>query len=143
VETTGPTPADRNERLVRAYFDAVWNEGNLSPFDTGVVSDDDVMHHQSDADYSAAALRMAWADWHRAFPDCANDIEDLIATDDRVVVRYRFSGTHEGEALGVPATGRRVETTGIAIFRVEDGTITEEWAVDDVDGLLRQLGAVA
>jgi steroid delta-isomerase-like uncharacterized protein len=134
--------AARNERLVRDCFAAVWNEGDLTAFDTDAVSDDYVLHHQSDADYPIAALRTAWADWYRAFPDLSNEIEDVIATEDRVVVRYRFSGTHEAPALGVPATGRRVVTAGIVIFRVADGRIAEGWAVDDVFGLLRQLGAI-
>lgn len=132
---------DRNERLVREYFQAVWNEGDLEPFDSGVVSEDYVMHHQTDDEYSIADLRTAWADWHRAFPDLSNEIEDLIATDDRVVVRYRFSGTHEGEALGVQPTGKQVETAGMVIFSIDDGRIVEEWALDDVAGLLKQLGA--
>ena len=131
---------DRNERLVREYFQAVWNEGDLEPFDSGVVSEDYVMHHQSDAEYSLADLRTAWTDWHQGFSDLSNEIEDLIATDDRVVVRYRFSGTHDGPVMDVPATGRHVETVGMVIFRIEDGQLVEEWAMDDIFGLLEQLG---
>lgn len=134
-----PTTADRNERLVREYFEAVWDGGDLDAFDSGMVSDDYVLHHQSDGEYRIDELRRAWTDWHAAFPDLSNEIEDLIATEDRGVIRYRFSGTHEGEVMGVPASGRRVETAGIVIFRVEDGRIMEGWAMDDVYGLLRQL----
>jgi steroid delta-isomerase-like uncharacterized protein len=139
--TENTTVADRNEHLVRDYFQAVWNDGVLELFDTDVVSDGYVMHHQSDVDYSVEELREAWADWHRAFPDLSNEIEDLIATDDRVVVRYRFSGTHEGPVMDVPATRKRVETAGIVIFRLEDEQIVEAWAMDDVLGLRQQLGA--
>jgi predicted ester cyclase len=73
-----------------------------------VVSDDYVLHHQSDGEYRIDELRRAWTGWHEAFPDLSNEIEDLIATDDRVVIRYRFSGTQEGEVMGIPATGRSV-----------------------------------
>jgi steroid delta-isomerase-like uncharacterized protein len=138
--TANTTVADRNERLVREYFQAVWNDGDLELFDTDVVSDDYLMHHQSNVDYSVEGLREAWADWHRAFPDLSNEIEELIATDNRVVIRYRFSGTHEGPVMDVPATGRRVETVGMVIFRIEDGQLVEEWAMDDIFGLLEQLG---
>jgi len=130
------------EHLVRWYFGVVWNDGDLRAFDTDLVSDDYVLHH-GPTDYTVADLRPAWAEWHRAFPDLSNDIEDLIATEDRVAVRYRFSGTHCGVALGVPATGRWVETVGMAIFRVENGRLVEGWAVDDVYGLLQQLGGLA
>ena len=124
--TEDKTVADRNEHLVREYFQAVWNDGDMEPFDTDVVSDDYVMHHQSNAEYSRAAPRPAWADWHGGFPDLSNDIEDLIVTHDRVVIRYRFSATHEGKVMGIPAADRDVETAGIVIIRVEDGRIAEE-----------------
>jgi steroid delta-isomerase-like uncharacterized protein len=135
-----PSTVERNEQLIREYFEAVWNEGDLSVFDTDLVSDNYVMHHQSDAEYSLADLRTAWTDWHQGFSDLSNEIEDLIATDDRVVVRYRFSGTHDGPVMDVPATGRHVETVGMVIFRIEDGQLVEEWAMDDIFGLLEQLG---
>ncbi|WP_265109027.1 ester cyclase [Halosolutus halophilus] len=134
--------AARNERLVRDHFAAVWNDGDLGPFDTDAVSDDYVFHHQSDDDYSVDELRGAWANWHEAFPDLGNEIEDLIATANRVVVRYRFSGTHGAEAMGVQATGIAAETAGIVVFRVEEGQILEAWAIDDTYGLLQQLGAI-
>lgn len=136
-----PTGATDGERLVRWYFGAVWNDGDLTALDDDRVSDGYVLHDAS-TDYTVEDLRVAWAEWHRAFPDLANDIEDLVAADDRVAVRYRFSGTHRGEVLGVPATGRRVETAGMALFRVGDGRLAEGWAVDDVYGLLQQLGAL-
>ncbi len=66
----------------------------------------------------------------------------MIATADRVVVRYRFSGTHKGEAVGVPPTESEVETADIVIFRVEEGQLLEAWALDDTHGLLEQLGAI-
>ncbi len=130
----------RNERLVRDYFAAVWNDGDLEAFDTDAVSDDYVLHHGTDDTYTIDVLRTAWADWYATFPDLRNEIEDVIATADRVVVRYRFSGTHRATVFGVPATGIEVETAGIVIFSVDDRQIVEGWALDDVYGLLQQLG---
>jgi steroid delta-isomerase-like uncharacterized protein len=144
---TGTPPslstAVRNEQLVRDYFAAVWNDGDLEPFDTDVVSDDYVLHHQTNDTYSVDELRVAWAEWYKAFPDLSNEIEDVIATANRVVVRYRFSGTHRGETVGVPPTESEVETAGIVIFRVEEEQLLEAWALDDMHGLLEQLGAIA
>ena len=133
--------AAENERLVRRYFGAVWNENDLDVFDTDLVAPGDVLHHRSAADYDVDELRAAWANWYEAFPDLANDVEDLLATHDRVVVRYRFTGTHRGPAMGVPATGRRVETAGIVIFALAGGQLVERWARDDDQGLLGQLDA--
>lgn len=142
VGTGRATPTDWSEHLVRWYFATVWNDGDLRVFETDLVSDDYVLHH-GDRDYSVEELQVAWADWHRAFPDLRNDIRDLIAAPDRVAVRYRFSGTHLGEAYGIPATGRRVETLGLVMFRIEHGRLVEGWAVDDLYSLFRQLGALA
>ncbi|SEQ05985.1 ester cyclase [Natrinema salaciae] len=141
TEPAEPTIEDRNERLVRDYFAAVWNDGDLEALDTDAVSDDYVLHHGTDGAYTVDELRTAWADWYAAFPDLRNEIEDAITTADRVVVRYRFSGTHEAAVFGVPATGTEVETAGIVVFSVEDVQISEAWAIDDVDELRSQLGA--
>ncbi|WP_227015834.1 ester cyclase [Haloarcula sp. JP-L23] len=130
----------RNERLVREYFKAVWNEGDLYVFDTDLVSGEYVLHAQSNDQYTVEELRNVWSDWHRTFPDLSNEIRDLITTDDRVVVRYRFSGTHEAEIMGIPQTGKTIETAGIVILRLKDGQIAETYAMDDVLGLRQQLG---
>lgn len=136
------TSLTRNERLVREYFAAVWNEGDIGTFDTEVVSNGYVLHHGTGVTYTVEDLQTAWTDWHGAFPDARNEIEDVIAADNKVVVRYRFSGTHESGIMGVPATGRTVETAGIVIFRIENNRLVEAWALDDVYGLLEQLGAI-
>jgi|WetSurMetagenome_2_1015567.scaffolds.fasta_scaffold115836_2 predicted ester cyclase len=66
--------------------------------------------------------------------------EDMIAEGDKVAVRYLEKVTHTGEGLGIPAKGKRAETTGIEILRFENGKIAEAWAAEDVLGLLMQLG---
>jgi len=66
--------------------------------------------------------------------------EDMIARGDRVAVRYLMKVTHTGEGLGVPATGKKAETTGIEILRFENGKLAESWSAEDVLGLLTQLG---
>jgi steroid delta-isomerase-like uncharacterized protein len=67
-------------------------------------------------------------------------IEDLIAEDDRVVVRWTNSGTNVGEFLGAPATNRSFTTAGIDIYRVQEGKLAEHWHVVDVYGQMVQLG---
>ena len=90
------------------------------------------------------------ADGHRrysavmmaAFPDLERTIEDLFAADDKVVLRWSARGTNTGEFNGMPPSGRHATSSGITIFRLEDGTIVEEWAESDLLGLLQQLGAI-
>jgi predicted ester cyclase len=74
-----------------------------------------------------------------AFPDAEVTLEDMLAERDRVAYRLTIRGTHRGSFLGVAATGRRVTVPFLAIVRVENGTLAEEWGgLDQVD-LLRQL----
>jgi steroid delta-isomerase-like uncharacterized protein len=75
----------------------------------------------------------------RAFPDLRADIEDIVADRDKVAVRVRFRGTHAGEFLGFPATGRTVEYVSHEFYRIADGLIAEEWICSDMATLLGQL----
>ena len=75
----------------------------------------------------------------QAFPDLQAHIEDIIAAGDKVAVRLRFRGTHSGEFLGIPATGRAIEYISHEFYRVADGLIAEEWICSDLTSLLRQL----
>ena len=77
-----------------------------------------------------------------AFPDNRSTIEDMIAEGDKVVTRYNVRGTHKGEFLGIPATGKEVAFTSILISRIAGGKIVEEWEEADSLGLMQQLGAV-
>jgi steroid delta-isomerase-like uncharacterized protein len=79
-----------------------------------------------------------------AFPDLAMTPEDVIDGGDKVVARVRLTGTHEGDFMGVPATGRSVDVQLIDIMRFgDDGLVHEHWGVFDAMGMMRQLGAGA
>lgn len=90
----------------------------------------------------AQALKEVWATLLRAYPDLQVTVEDLIAEGDKVVCRNVVTGTHQGEYLGLPPTGRPVTYNEIFIFRFEGGRIAETWGVVDLLAQLRQLGAV-
>jgi hypothetical protein len=91
----------------------------------------------------AQALKEVFARLHRAFPDLHITVEDLIAEGDKVVGRNSVSGTHQGEYMGVPPTGRSVAYNEIFIFRFVDGRIAETWGVVDVFSQMKQLGVIA
>jgi len=76
----------------------------------------------------------------KAFPDLVVSIEEAYAVGDRVVVRYLWRATHQGVFAGVPATGNKVETSGIAIWRFENGKIVESREEFDNLSLMGQLG---
>jgi len=77
-----------------------------------------------------------------AFSGFTITIDDQIVEGDKGVTRWTARGVHTGEYLGIPATGRPIEITGINIGRVEDGKIVDEWSRADDAGLLRQLGVL-
>jgi steroid delta-isomerase-like uncharacterized protein len=88
------------------------------------------------------ALKQVWTTLLRAYPDLHVAVEDLIAEADKLVCRNVVTGTHQGEYLGLPPTGRPVTYNEIFIFRFEDGRIAETWGVVDLLAQLRQLGAI-
>jgi steroid delta-isomerase-like uncharacterized protein len=77
-----------------------------------------------------------------AFPDLKISAEDMIADGDKVAVRSVMRGTHKGEFMGVPATGKRVEVSGIDIVRFEGGKAVEHWGITDNMSMMQQLGAM-
>jgi steroid delta-isomerase-like uncharacterized protein len=80
--------------------------------------------------------------FRRTLPDLAVTVDHQFADGDYVASRFTVRGTHEGNLLGVPPTGREVAVTGITVSRCEDGKIVEEWELLDVAGLLQQIGAL-
>lgn len=69
-------------------------------------------------------------------------VEDLIAEGDKVAGRITTYGKHEGDLFGIPATGKEIQVTGMAIWRIADGKIVEHWHETDQLGLLQQLGVI-
>ena len=82
------------------------------------------------------------APYFAAFPDLQFTVEDQIAEGDKVTTRYTGRGTHRGEFLGVPPTGKQASWTGIEIDRIEEDKIVESWVNTDELGLMQQLGAI-
>ena len=106
---------------------------------SSLVSEDVVLHSATEergiAAYAALTDRL-----RVAFPDMHFTLLDVIACDDRVVVRWAMDATHAGPLNGIPATGKRVQQRANVICRMEDGKIAESWAQMDQVGMLRQLG---
>jgi len=78
-----------------------------------------------------------------AFPDLHIEVEHLVADEESVAFAYTVTGTHQGDFLGVPATGRPITARGVQISRFENGKTVERWGSSDVLGIMQQIGAVA
>ena len=135
----------RNKATFRRFHDAV-NSGDaqlIAQTIDEVVEPDVRIGTPLPIDATGAqALKQVWTTLLRAYPDLHVAVEDLIAEADKLVCRNVVTGTHRGEYLGLPPTGRSVTYNEIFIFRFEDGRIAETWGVVDVLAQLRQLGAI-
>ncbi len=77
-----------------------------------------------------------------SFPDLHLEVEDMVVTDDKVVIRVILHGTHQEEFQELPPTGKQVAFAGIAMHRIEHGQSVEHWGVMDLLSLMQQLGAI-
>jgi len=134
------TDTNTNKTLVRDFIDALFTDGDLGAVDR-CLSDDFVDHDPPfGGPGGAEGIRGAGALMRAGCPDWHSELHSLVAEDDLVVERFTASGTHEGEMMGVAATGKSLELRGINIFRIRDGKIVERWGRLDELALLRQLG---
>ncbi len=78
--------------------------------------------------------------FYGSFPDYTHTIEDVIAKDDRVVIRCIYRGTHKEEFMGIPATEKTIEYGGIHIWQVKDGKLVEGWVYEDLLLMMQQIG---
>jgi steroid delta-isomerase-like uncharacterized protein len=140
-EMTTQNNLEENKRIVRAFIETAFNK------------------HQTDrvADYLTSDMK-----WHggtlgtvegrenfvglvsaivSALPDLQNVEQDIIAERDIVSVRAVVEGTHKGDLLGIPASGRHVKWDAVDVYRVADGKIAEEWAADDLLAFVYGVGA--
>lgn len=133
---------ESNKLLAHRVWEEVWRQGQLSRIDelftTDFVRHDPGGRELHGTDQNRQFIRSIRA----AFPDVHYTVEDQIAEGDRVVVRYRFQGSHLGAFQGMPPTGKQVTYTGILIYRIADGKIAEQWTELDLLGFLRQLGVL-
>jgi steroid delta-isomerase-like uncharacterized protein len=143
VQAAAPTQAERNEALVRAYFDEVWSGGRVDALDR-LLAPDYVNHTPSfgHPPPGPEGLKPIVEAIRAAFPDLHYVIEDVIATPTHVVARVRMQGTQTGPLFGAPPTGRRIDVRQINIERIEHGRIVEHWRVTDELEMQRQLGLV-
>jgi steroid delta-isomerase-like uncharacterized protein len=136
---------EENKANVHRFTEEGWNQGNIAVFDelsapNWVYHDPTLPDVRTLADYKRFATEIL-----SAFPDFHATIEDMIAEGDQVVVRYTLRGTNTGDIvtpMPIPATGKQVSVTGIAIVRFAGGKGVEVWEQDDNLGFFQQLGLI-
>ena len=117
-----------NKTFIRRYFEAISGKDKATAVVNRYVTDEELKHH--------IAL------YEVAFPNYELIAEDMIAEGDKVVVRSTFRGTHKGDLMGIPPTGKQVTMPLILIYRIADDKIVEHWMQADALGMLQQLGVI-
>ena len=135
-------PTTDIKALTRRLYDEVFTGGNLALIDD-LMGDDFVEHEEFPGmPPGKEAVRAFVTASREAFPDLAVQVEDMIAEDEKVVSRVRFTGTHEGEFMGIPATGNKIDMAVIDIVAWRDGKATDHWGISDQLALFTQLGVI-
>jgi predicted ester cyclase len=137
--------AEANKEAFLRFHDAA-NTGDIEVISKSIdefVAPDAVIRTPLPIDATGTdALKQIWAMLLRIYPDIHLTVEDLIAEGDKVVGRTTVSGTHQGEFMGVAATGNSVTYNEMFMFRFADGRVVETWGVVDVYAQMKQIGVV-
>jgi steroid delta-isomerase-like uncharacterized protein len=135
--------SEENKALVRRIVDEAWNQGKLEVVDEAFASDYREHNPRPGQELGIEGYKGGVLMMRAAFPDLVLDVHDVIAEDDRIALLYTLRGTHDGELMGIPASGQRVSSDGMVFARFEDGKVAERWGVQDMLTLLQQIRAFA
>jgi steroid delta-isomerase-like uncharacterized protein len=131
-----------SKQLVEQFYEEVVNAGNLDKIDE-ILSEDFVEHEEFPGiSQDREGVKEFFRRLRSAFPDVRFRTEDVISEGELTAARYTMTGTHEGEFMGLPPTGKQVTVSGIDIVRLRDGKCLEHWGQFDAMGLMQQLGAL-
>ena len=128
--------------LTRRLYDEVFTGGNLDLIDE--LFHDEFIEHEEFPGLPPGreGPRFFVTLFREAFPDVSVTVEDIIVEDNKVVSRVRFSGTHQGEFMGIPPTGKKIDVQVIDIASYRDGQLIEHWGVTDQMAMMQQLGVI-
>jgi steroid delta-isomerase-like uncharacterized protein len=130
-----------NKAIVRRLYKEVWNQRRLEVVDE-LISPSHALNDPiaSDSQIGPELYKRRVVDLTTSFPDLRFTIEDMIAEKEKIVACWTITGTHKGEFMDIPATGRKVSVEGITIHLIKNGKILDSYARWDALGLMRQLG---
>ena len=130
-----------NKAVVRRFVEEMQNQHNLDLIDE-LFSPDFVDYSGRANPPTKEGVKPFFAFMFSAFPDMHFAIQQQLAEGDRVMTYKTFYGTHQGDFMGIPPTGKQVVFDNIDIFAVKDGQLTAHWTVGDNLSLMQQLGVV-
>ena len=136
------TTTQENIATSRRLVEEAFGRGDIGLIDD-LCTEQFVAHDPMLGDRKREDVKQTISGYREAFPDLAFTIEDVVAADDKVVVRWRAEGTFENEFMGQEPTGEKGEPVeGIVIDRFEDGQVAESWVQWDTLRFMRNIGAM-
>lgn len=131
-----------NKAIVRGFVDEVLNKHDSSAIDR-ILAEDFVNHTpQPGVPPTRDGTKGFFSRFFTAFPDLQASIKDQVAEGSRVMTYINLQGTHKGDFMGVPGTGRHIEFNEVLITHIANGKITAYWVVFDRLSLMQQIGAI-
>ena len=134
---------EQNKALYRQFVEEVFNRGNTSAIDE-LVAPDFVEHEELPPGVPSGreGVKQLSIMLRSAFPDLKATIDDILAEGDKVAARMTWRGTHKGEFMGIPPTGKSVSVGVIDVVRFTGDKFVEHWGLMDNASMMQQLGAV-
>ena len=134
--------SDANKALFRRFIEEVLNSKNPDKLDI-LISENMVDHNPPPgAAPGIEGMRQMMGMFFAAFPDLHVTIDQLVAEGDIVAGRMTNTGTHQGDFMGIAATGKRMTISEIHMVRIENGKAVEHWGNSDDLGMMQQLGVI-
>jgi steroid delta-isomerase-like uncharacterized protein len=135
--------SETNKAIVQRYYDQIWNNGRLDLVEEFIAEDFSEDNGPNIPGLNGRdALKVVIGGIRASMPDLQITLHDVVAEGNKVVTRYSFAATHQGELMGIPATGNQLAVSGAAIFRLANARIEELWNFLDNLGMMQQLGVV-
>jgi steroid delta-isomerase-like uncharacterized protein len=130
---------DSNVRIVKKFFEEVWNKGNSSAVDE-FLAPGFIDHNALSGDRKGLqGYKDTVSNFRTAFPDITYSLDQVLAEGDRVAIRLSAHGTHKGNFMGIPASTKQVSFGGMTFIRIQGGKLAELWGLVDMPGLLGQI----
>lgn len=131
---------EENKAIVRRYLETAWNKKDPTIVDELVSPD--FVQHAANVPPGRDGIKRFFEGLYSGFPDASFTLDNIMAEGNQVATRFTVRGTHQGLFLGIPATGKPMTLTGMALLELRDGKIVANWNELDMLGALRQLGVL-
>ncbi len=129
----------KNKALIQRLYNEYFDKWNLTVVDE-LIAPNFICHAiPPELPKGPQGFNQFYAWLRSAFPDIRFTVNDLIAENDKVVVRWTWHCTHTGNYIEIPPTGKKISVDGIAIYRIENDKIVERWVQLDINGMMKQM----